>query len=88
MPRQTTRPTAVAGELASRPCEVSEERTQIEAKLLGPQKLESLDRMFGKAEPPRGWGMRRAINPWERIGGHPMVHPQRTLVPAEGGRPD
>lgn len=87
MPRQTTGCSLAAGQVASRPREVAQERARTEANLLGPQKRQQLDRQFGKAEWARVPGIRRAINPWERKDNHPIVHPQRLLVPAEGGRP-
>ncbi len=87
MPRQPTGPSLAAGQERSRPRKVSQERARMEADLLGPQKLQQLDRQFGKAEWARASGIRRAINPWERKDRHPIAHPQRLFVPAEGGRP-
>ena len=86
MPRLPSKAAPLAGQVAIRPRELSQWRARVEAHLLGPQELQHLHQQFGRAQPPRApqvWG---AIKPWERGGGHPIVHPQRLLVPAEGGR--
>ncbi len=85
-PGLPARPTPPAGQVAIRPREVSQWRARVEAHLLGPQKLQHLRQQFGRAEPPRARNVWDAIKPWERGRGHPIVHPQRLLVPAEGGR--
>lgn len=86
VPRRTIGPTSSAGAMESRSRDVSQERVRIEAELLGPQKREALDRLFGKAEWPRKWDGRPGLTPWERVGVHPIVHPRRVLVPADGER--
>jgi hypothetical protein len=66
---------------------VSEERAQIEANLLGPQRQQQLDQQFGEAKWARTAQPSHAVLPWERDKkGRPLVHPQRLIVPAEGGR--
>ena len=80
------RPSAAAGMLASRPREVTLERSRTEAGLLGTQRWQQLNQQFGKPAWAYLPGVRRAICPWERKDHHPIVHPHRFFVPAEGGR--
>jgi hypothetical protein len=61
-------------------------RTRVEAELLGPLKLQQLDRQFGKAQWPLSKEDVCPIKNWEIRDGRPIVHPEPLLVPAEGGR--
>lgn len=57
-----------------------------EANLLGTQRWQQLNQQFGKAAWAYKPGWSRPISPWECKDHHPIVHPHRFIVPAEGGR--